>query len=59
MFNFFKKKKSPYKYKMLCKNCDIIFESENPRSAVCPVCNQFRRVETYAIINKETGQEIR
>jgi rubrerythrin len=59
MFNFFKKKESPYKYKMLCKNCDIIFESENPRSAVCPVCNQFRRVETYAIINKETGQEIR
>ena len=59
MFNFLKRKKDPYKYKMLCKNCDIFFEIEDPSRGVCPVCGQSKRVETYSLIKKETGQEIR
>lgn len=60
MFNFFKRKsKDPYTYKMLCKNCDVFFERENPRDKKCPVCGQSKRVETYSLINKETGKETR
>lgn len=60
MFNFFKRKqKDPYIYKMLCKNCDVFFERENPRQKVCPVCDSSNRVETYSLISKETGKEIR
>jgi rRNA maturation endonuclease Nob1 len=61
MFNFLKrhKKVDPYKYKMLCKNCDIFFETESSYKKTCPVCGQSKRVETYSLINKETGKEIR
>jgi len=59
MFAFLKRNKDPYKYKMLCKNCDIFFEVQDPQKRVCPVCEQSRRVETYSLINKETGKEIR
>lgn len=61
MFNFFKKrnKQDPHKYKMLCKNCDIFFESEDPRFETCPACKQWKRVEVYSLIDKETGQELR
>lgn len=59
MFNFLRRKKDPYKYKMLCKNCDIFFEIENPSKRTCPVCKQSKRVEIYSLIDKETNQEIR
>ena len=60
MFNFLKRKQTdPYEYKMLCKNCDIFFKRKNPKEKRCPACNQFNRVETYSLIDKETGQEIR
>lgn len=60
MFKFFKRKKEdPYKYKMLCRNCDIFFEVDNPNKKNCPVCGQSKRVDTYSLISKETGQEIR
>lgn len=61
MFNFFKyKKENPYKYKMLCRNCDIFFKTDNPEKVrECPVCGQSKRVEVYSLVNKETGQEIK
>ena len=60
MFNFLKRRKSdPYKYKMLCKNCDIFFETEDPYRKVCLVCKQSKKVDTYSVIDKETGKEIR
>lgn len=60
MFNFLKHKKDdPYIYKMLCKNCDIFFKVKDPRERVCPCCGQFKRVETYSLIHKETGKEIK
>ena len=44
MFNFLKHKKDdPYIYKMLCKNCDIFFKVK----------------DTYSLIHKETGKEIK
>lgn len=61
MFNFLKrhKKNDSYIYKMLCKNCDIFFETKNPDKRVCPSCGQSKRVEVYSLINKETGKELR
>lgn len=56
--NCFKKKENPYKYKMLCKNCDIFFEVDDPsRERKCPVCGTSNRIDTYSVINKETGKE--
>jgi len=60
MFNFSKRKqKDPYKYKMLCRTCDIFFESDNPKkNRKCPACGTSTHVDTYSLINKETGKEI-
>lgn len=54
-----KKKTDPYRYKFLCRNCDILFESDDPLARACPACKQNRRVELYSIIKKETNKEIR
>lgn len=56
-FDRFKKKEDPCKYKMLCKNCDVFFEVEDPRKKDCPVCSTSNRVDVYSVINKKTGKE--
>lgn len=60
MFNFLKRKpEDPHKYKMICKNCDVFFESLDPKkNRRCPVCGTSNRVDTYSLISKETGKEI-
>lgn len=58
--NFFNrfKKQDPYKYKMLCKKCDIFFETDDPkRKRLCPVCGTQDKVDTYSLVNKKTGKE--
>ena len=61
MFNFFKRKqKDPNKYKMLCRTCDIFFKVDDPkRERTCPVCGTADKVDTYSVINRETGEEYR
>lgn len=56
---FFKTKKDPYKYRFLCKNCDIFFEREDARKRNCPICGQHKYTEVHTLINKETGEKSR
>lgn len=59
MFSFLKYKRTdPYKYKMLCRTCDIFFEVESPERKICPCCGQHERTELYSLIDKKTEKTI-